>query len=410
MPFVPPLIYPERKIWRLCGGYAAGFVVAEIKKIFTLVLMLHVLFSANAQENKKTISIKDSTDHAFDLSDYIIDAHGFVPIPFIITEPALGGFGLAVAPVFLKKRSPFIDSVNGQIKYSQVAPDITGAVAAYTANNTWVLAAFKSGMWKKFQLKYIVGGGYANVNMGFYRDLPVVGQKEFTFNFETVPIMLQGIKRIGTSNWYAGLKYMFLKAKIIYSGQLPSFVSTLEANSLVSQLGVVIEMDNRDNVFTPDKGIKFHVEGIRSAQWLGSDYDFWRLNYYMYGYVPIRKNLIGGLRIDGQQSFGSPPFYLLPYIDMRGVPVAKYQGNADILSELEARWDFVNRWSIVGFGGTGKAFDSWSDFGSAQWVVSYGMGFRYLIARKFKLRMGIDFAHSPGTFAYYIVFGSNWLK
>ena len=57
-----------------------------------------------------------------------------------------------------------------------------------------------------------------------------------------------------------------------------------------------------------------------------------------------------------------------------------------------------------------KAFDQWSDFGSADFVYSYGTGFRYLIARKFKLRMGIDIAKGPEDFAYYIVFGSNWLK
>jgi hypothetical protein len=62
------------------------------------------------------------------------------------------------------------------------------------------------------------------------------------------------------------------------------------------------------------------------------------------------------------------------------------------------------------FGGTGKAFDDWNDFGSSPYIFSYGTGFRYLIARKFNLRMGVDIAHGPGTWAYYIVFGSNWLK
>ena len=62
------------------------------------------------------------------------------------------------------------------------------------------------------------------------------------------------------------------------------------------------------------------------------------------------------------------------------------------------------------YSGAGKAFDQWNDFGRADFVYSYGTGFRYLIARKFKLRMGIDIAKGPEDFAYYIVFGSNWLK
>jgi len=101
---------------------------------------------------------------------------------------------------------------------------------------------------------------------------------------------------------------------------------------------------------------------------------------------------------------------MLPYIDMRGIPTARYQGNVDILSEAEMRWDVVKRWSIMAYAGAGKAFDEWSEFSDANWAWSYGTGFRYLLAREFKLRVGIDVAHGPDTWAYYIVFGSNWLK
>ena len=61
-------------------------------------------------------------------------------------------------------------------------------------------------------------------------------------------------------------------------------------------------------------------------------------------------------------------------------------------------------------GGAGKAFDTWNKFDEANLVGSGGAGFRYLLARKFKLRVGIDVARGPDTWAYYIVFGSNWLK
>jgi hypothetical protein len=111
-----------------------------------------------------------------------------------------------------------------------------------------------------------------------------------------------------------------------------------------------------------------------------------------------------------QQAFNSPPFYLLPFIDMRGIPAARYQGMADALTEGELRWDFYRRWSVVGFGGAGKAFNGWNEFSEAELVYTYGTGFRYLIARKFGLRMGVDVARGPEQWAYYIIFGSSWLK
>jgi hypothetical protein len=382
----------------------------SMKKIPLHFLLAIMSCTTLAQQGIKKVSLKDTLDGAFDLSEYVIHANGFIPIPYFITEPALGGFGFALAPVFIKKNPPFIDTINGKTVLSRVAPNITGGVAAYTANNTWMLAGFRSGTLVKSRIKYFIGAGYANINLTFYRTISNVGDKSFNFNFKTIPISLQATKRLGYSNWYAGFKYLFLKTQVNFEGSLPDFVSIKETNSIVSQLGAVIELDSRDNTFTPDKGNKVHVDANYSTSFLGSDYEFWKLNYYLYTYKPFLPNLIAGLRLDGQQAFGNPPFYLLPYLDMRGIPIEKYQGNADILAEVETRWDFTRRWSAVAFGGTGKAFNDWSEFGVSPYIFSYGAGFRYLIAREFKLRMGIDIAHGPDAWAYYIVFGSNWLK
>ena len=357
--------------------------------------------------------MKDSLDGAFDLSDYIIDANGFIPVPIIITEPALGGFGFGFVPVFLKRQAPFIDSVNGTVKITPVPPNITGGIGLYTLNKTWVLAGFRSGTFRKSRIKYLIGGGYGNINMSYYRTVQQLGEKEFAFNIKTPMLMLQAIKRIGISNWYAGLKYLFLKTDVEYTGNRllpPGWIKPIEYSSIVSQLGAVTEFDNRDNIFTPNSGLKLHADIICSDNILGSDYDYWRSNYYMYAYKALSKKLVGGWRIDGQQAFEDPPFFMKPYVDMRGIPSNRYSGNADILTEVEFRWDFYKRWSIMGYGGTGKAFDKWSEFGPAELVYSYGTGFRYLVARKFKLRMGVDIARGPEEFAYYIVFGSTWLK
>ncbi|MFT3823716.1 MAG: BamA/TamA family outer membrane protein [Chitinophagaceae bacterium] len=376
------------------------------------ILILFACHSLYAQKSKKHISLKDSLDHAFDLSDYIIEANGFVPVPYLITEPALGGFGGMLAPIFIKKRPPYLDSIKGKLVRTPVAPDITGGALFYTANKTWGAGVFRSGTFVKSRIKYMIGGAYANVNMSFYKTFEHLGEKEFKMNIKSFPALLQVTKRIGYSHWYAGLKYFFMKADIKFRGDtsLSILAKPMEFSSIISQLGVLVELDNRDNVFTPNSGMKLHVDALMSDNIFGSDFDYWRFNYYAYYYTKIFHNVIGGFRLDGQQAVSDPPFYMLPYIDMRGIPANRYQGNADILAETEFRWDVVPRWSAVFFGGTGKAFDYWKDFGSTDWQYSYGTGFRYLLARKFNLRVGVDLAHSPGTWAYYIVFGSNWLK
>lgn len=76
----------------------------------------------------------------------------------------------------------------------------------------------------------------------------------------------------------------------------------------MSQLGGAIQFDGRDNIFTPDKGIRIQSDFFWSDNAIGSDYDAWRVNLSAIGYYPLAKTLIGGLRVEGEQAFGSPPF------------------------------------------------------------------------------------------------------
>jgi hypothetical protein len=365
-------------------------------------------------QKKAHISMRDSLDGAIDMSDYVIHSNGFIPVPVIITEPALGGFGGGIVPIFIKQRPPYRDSVRGKELITPVPPDITGGIGAYTLNDTWIADVFRSGTLIKSRIKYVLNLGYANVNMKFYRDILNETDKEFNFNFRMIPAFIQVSRRLGYSRWYAGMKYTYLNMQIRYKGEdvLPDELGvTDEYTRNLSILGGLVELDKRDNIFTPNRGMKVHLDAQCSNNALGSDYNYWRLNYYAYMYLPISPRFVGGWRVDGQQSFDDAPFFMLPYLDMRGLPVYKYQGNADLLTEVEGRFAVTKRWSLMAFGGLGKAFNDWSEFGDSKLIYTYGTGFRYMMARKLGLHMGADVAFGPnGDWGYYIVFGSSWLK
>ena len=205
-----------------------------------------------------------------------------------------------------------------------------------------------------------------------------------------------------------GLDYLFLSTEL--GNANPLFNTPKEIKGIVSKLGLVFDYDKRDNVFTPDKGIRWNTNLAQSAEFIGSDYEFTTFSSAAYWYIPVSKRIISGFRAEYQQIFGSPPFYLKPYIVMRGIPVMRYQGDITALAETEWRWDFTNRHSLVTFGGTAKAISDGDTFQNSNWRVSGGVGWRYLIARKLKLRAGIDIARGPEEWAYYIVFGTNWIK
>lgn len=377
------------------------------------MLCILTAVQAHAQFKKKIDRgiFVDSLDNAFDLSSFIIDLHGFVPVPIIITEPALGGFGGGIVPVFLKKRPPMVDTLRSRIKITPTPPDMTGVAALYTWNKTWAAFAFRSGTWMKARSQYRLAGGYASVNLFFYRTLQTGEEKKFEFNMKTVPLFGYLLKRIRGTNWSAGVQYLYLHTEVKpVTGSIPEFVESKEIESTISKPGITVELDTRDNIFTPDKGIRFNTTVSASDEVFGSDYDYVNLNSYIMAFFPFGKKWVGGFRYEMQQVFGDPPFYLLPFINMRGVPTVRYQGDITSLVETEFRYDFVPRWSVVAFVGTGKAYDEWNAFDDADWITSGGSGFRYLVARRFKLRAGLDVARGPEQWTYYIIFGSAWFR
>lgn len=375
---------------------------------FFLINALFILSFTTMMAQKPHISVKDSLDGAFDLSDYIIYAHGFLVVPTLITEPALGGIGGAIVPVFLKKHAPVIDE-NGKKRF--INPDITGAIGMYTGNKSWMVGAFRSSTLIKPRILYRVMAGYGDMNLSFYENLPSGKDLEFKLNFKSTVFYTQWLKQFRNPKWSAGPQYLFLNSNIdLPDVNLPSFIKPKDIKSTVSQLGGALQFDGRDNIFTPDKGIRLQSDFFWSDDAIGSDYDAWRVNLSAIGYYPIAKKLIGGLRLEGEQSFGKPPFYLLPGINLRGIPAARYQGKTSIVTEAELRWDVYRRWSLMGYGGLASAFDDWDKAFAKPVVYSYGTGFRYLLARKFKLRMGVDVAKGPEEWAYYVVFGSNWMR
>ena len=130
----------------------------------------------------------------------------------------------------------------------------------------------------------------------------------------------------------------------------------------------------------------------------------------MIGWHTLPHNVTLGARADYAWSSDGTPFFLRPFVLLRGVPPVRYQGDSMASVELEARWQFHGRWSVVAFSGTGATRTPHDAFSVSQHVGSGGIGFRYELARKFGLHAGIDLAHSPGTTAVYFQIGSAWFR
>jgi len=348
--------------------------------------------------------IRDTLDGKLDFSRFLIDAHGFIPVPFVITESALGGFGLAIVPMFITpKKKP-----EGYTGY--IAPDITAGFGMYTVNNSWMLGGIRIGSFPKKGIKYRIGGGIADLNISFYRDVSAEKQKEFAFSIKSTPFIFSFSKKITHSDVYLGVQYFFAKNKLTpqFMDSLPQSIKSTEWESTVASLGTFVDWDKRDNFFTADKGFRANVLYTANDNWTGSDFVYQRLTGSFICFVPFKKTWISGFRFETNYAFGDPPFYALPSLTLRGLPVIKYQGDKTYLVETEQRIDFSLRWSGVAFAGLGKAILPNESFDEGQNAYGFGAGFRYLVARAFKIRAGIDIAKGPDNLCWYIVFGHNW--
>ena len=360
-----------------------------------LALMLTVGHPASAQ--KKEL-FRDTTDNAFDISPWLMQKEGFLPIPSVITEPAVG-FGGAAALLFfhssyLKKKGP---------------PNISGVAGGGTQNGTWGVGVFHAGFYKNDRIRYTGALFKLNVNLKFYGP-GLIFKDGIGLNLNSWLLFQQLKFRIGASNFFIGGQYLLLNTKNTFDKiiDLPPFNgTTLNAN--LSELTAVFNYESRNNVFTPTKGIFAQITATYSDDWLGGEGLYGRLNGSIIGFIPLNKfNL--GLRWESIHSLGDVPFWARPIVMMRGVPAMKYQNKNVSLVEAEINYNLYRRWYLLIFSGLGNTYTDFSSFSEGSPVATVGTGFRYQIARLFGLKMGADVAWSTEDFAFYVTVGHAWLR
>ncbi|WP_194767736.1 BamA/TamA family outer membrane protein [Tamlana sp. I1] len=369
---------------------------------YFIFFCLFFVLSVQAQKKHKYV-FKDSLDNKLDFSDFLLNPQGFIPFAQPITEPALGDFGIMGGPIFIKP--------NKHPTKNYTPPNITAIFGGYSANKSWGAGIYHLGFNTKHKFKYTFATGHGSINMDFYRNVLNQGEKEFEFNFKSTPVVLTFMKQLWDTKFYAGLEYAYMHSEITPEFEfqnLPDFVKEKDISSTLSSPALVLEYDSRDSMFTPDSGSFFNSTYHINEQWTGSDYNFQDLRISALQFIKVKHNWVSGFRLQLEFQSNDGPFYLEPAVELRGVPKARYQGKSTYLFETEQRYDFTMRWSAVGFAGMAKAVKENENFANANLVYNYGSGFRYLIARKFKLRVGMDVAWSNNDFGYYIVFGSSW--
>jgi outer membrane protein assembly factor BamA len=218
--------------------------------------------------------------------------------------------------------------------------------------------------------------------------------------------------RLGSSQTWVGLGYALATTTTSFSGQEEAgrLPPGFQGKSTVGGLLPLLSFDSRDNMFTPTKGDYLELSAGLFSKALGSDSNFQRVNLTAMHYMPLSRKLTLAVMASSTLSFGDVPFYLRPYISLRGVPIMRYQGDYAAQTEAELRWQFWERFSLVGFVGAGATRNKGSENRATQNLTTAGLGLRYEIARKYGMHMGFDIAHGPNGPVFYVQFGSAWMR
>lgn len=373
-----------------------------------LILLASRALAQESPDEKRGNLFVDPQDGAFDASEWLLDRKGFLPMPILITEPAVG-YGAGAALLF------FRDSIRERAAKAEggklTPPDIYAVALAATENGTKFLGGGGLVTFDADRWRWRGGVARADVNLDFYGvggDLGT-GEAKLGYNVQGWVSSQQLFRRLGETNNFAVARWIWLDLESQFDAGRPEPVLPPRSRAVRSSgLGGSLEHDSRDNFFTPSRGWKGSVEAIFYSPEIGSDnrYQTYRANAF--GYVPAGKKLILGGRVDARTARGDVPFYQLPFIELRGIPLARYQDESAAAAEAELRWNVPPRWAAIGFLGRGRAWGTTKSFGDADSVSSRGVGFRYLIARRLGLYTGLDIARGPEKTALYIQAGSAW--
>src|SRR4051812_21245503 len=291
-------------------------------------------------------SFKDPQDGMFDMSGFLAKG-GFVPMVSPVTEPAIG-YGAGGGLIFLQRN-----------KEEGSRPDIYVVGGMYTESKSWATGGIYAGNWMGGDLRTQVRGGYVSLNLKPYGlGDTAQAQHPVDFNLSSLAGGASLSTRIPSTPLYGGLFVIVANAKVELNQPLPGEADT--SRTMVA-LRPFFQLDTRDNILTPTQG--FFAESGCAFTHQGDGTWFELLDVSVMGFTPIFiPELFLGVNGGAGFSFGSAPFYLRPYVALRGAPAMRYQGEEIANLEVELRWQFWKRFSLVGFGGAGAAWTNAFDF------------------------------------------------
>lgn len=262
--------------------------------------------------------------------------------------------------------------------------------------------------------RYQISGelGYYKYIYDFYgvgNQIPVDYRETFDVVFPR--LRLQALHQFKPLQ-YVGFRYSWDDYQITRTepdGFLGKQEVTGSRGNVVSSLGIIYQIDSRDNIFSTRTGWFVEALFAVNSTFLGSDLNFQKWILDARKFFPLSSGTELGINGYLEFSNGEVPFNQMALIGgtkrMRGYYEGRYRDKHMILFQSEYRFPIWWRFSGVVFGGAGLVAGSFNDINPEYIKWSLGSGLRFALAKASRINLRLDIAIGKKSSGLYLTVG-----
>ncbi len=322
------------------------------------------------------------------------------PVPF--SNPALGT-GLAVVGAYMYR----VGSDDPEVPASY-----TGLGGLYSDTDSWGFGFSQKLFLKEDRVRAGFVAATAELNYDFYGVGSDAGERgraiSLSQSADAVGVRLD--YRVG-GDYFIGLRLGALDIETSTDlSNVPPELQDLELtqDSRIEDLGLLLQRDTRDQVYTPTEGSLLELDlGLRR---LRSQFTtkYRKMRFAYTRYVP-RNDSVLAYRVYACYAGNGSPFYDLCAFgarsDLRGYTAGRYLDRTEVVTQVEYRRPLRGRWGLVAFAGVGTVAPSFSDMNADDLLPGAGVGIRYLVSRAQNINLRVDVARGNDETTVHIGLG-----
>lgn len=325
-----------------------------------------------------------------------------VIVPIVFSTPETGFGGGAGAQLFFLRKSNIYNA-----RLSNLFANVI-----YTANEQFILDVkpqlyFNKGdFFLDGSYKYKV---YPNLFWGIGNDTPATNEE--TYDMTSTELRVALLKRLPPSLNF-GFEFIYQNHEVTEvqeGGLLDQGDIEGSQRAIVSGLGVIFNLDSRDQLEAPKKGYLVQMNARFSSEVWGATSSFNKYIADLRAYRPVGQRGTFASQLYNESTFGDIPFQALAWYGggdrARGYFKGRYIDSHMFVFQAEYRHQLAARWSVAGFGLLGEVSDQGRNF-FQDLKPSFGGGIRFKIIKNQNTLVRLDMAFGKdGNSGFY--FGVN---